>query len=324
MKKPNWQYFELEEYQQRLDALRGRMEGLGVDAVLVNTPENLYYLSGYQTPGYYWWQTLVVPMDREPVSITRRVEDSNMRELGWVEDRRPYEDYEDWVEKTRDVLVDLGLGGKTIGMELGSFFLPARDYLKLQSLMPGTKFVDSTGLIEEGRMIKSPQEIEYMRQAAKAAEAATLAGIEAVGLGATENDVAAEMHRAQIKAGSEYTGLADFRGLGGAVYDDARDLVPQAPARKRSRVLRGAWVREPLSRRHDEGSVYRGAVGVDGEGDGCGDRHPKEGQGEDQAGGRGGRPFRRDQGDAGLGRPWSEAGASGGVLDRHSLRARLG
>ena len=83
MKKPNWQYFELEEYQQRLDALRGRMEGLGVDAVLVNTPENLYYLSGYQTPGYYWWQTLVVPMDREPVSITRRVEDSNMRELGW-------------------------------------------------------------------------------------------------------------------------------------------------------------------------------------------------------------------------------------------------
>ena len=83
-----------------------------------------------------------------------------MRELGWVEDRRPYEDYEDWVEKTRDVLVDLGLGGKTIGMELGSFFLPARDYLKLQSLMPGAKFVDSTGLIEEGRMIKSPQEIE--------------------------------------------------------------------------------------------------------------------------------------------------------------------
>ena len=89
MKKPNWQYFSLEEYQQRLDTLRRRMEGLGVDAVLVNTPENLYYLSGYQTPGYYWWQTLVVPIDQEPVSVTRRVEDSNMRELGWVEDRRP-------------------------------------------------------------------------------------------------------------------------------------------------------------------------------------------------------------------------------------------
>ena len=229
MKKPNWQYFELEEYQRRLDALRGRMEGLGVDAVLVNTPENLYYLSGYQTPGYYWWQTLVVPMDREPVSITRRVEDSNMRELGWVEDRRPYEDYEDWVEKTRDVLVDLGLRGKTIGMELGSFFLPARDYLKLQSLMPGTKFVDSTGLIEEGRMIKSPQEIEYMRQAAKAAEAATLAGIEAVGLGATENDVAAEMHRAQIKAGSEYTGLPIFVASG-----------------VRSTMTHATWYRRPL------------------------------------------------------------------------------
>ena len=112
MKKPNWQYFSLEEYQQRLDALRNRMERLGVDAVLINTPENLYYLSGYQTPGYYWWQTLVVPMDREPVSVTRRVEDSNMRELGWVEDRRPYEDYEDWVEKTRGRAGGPGSRGK--------------------------------------------------------------------------------------------------------------------------------------------------------------------------------------------------------------------
>ena len=199
--------------------------------MLVNTPENLYYLSGYQTPGYYWWQTLVVPIDREPVSVTRRVEDSNMRELGWVEDRRPYEDYEDWVEKTRDVLVDLGLGGKTIGMELGSFFLPARDYLKLQELMPGTRFVDSTGLVEDGRLIKSAQEIEYMRQAARAAEAATLAGIEAVGLGATENDVAAEMHHAQIKAGSEYTGLPMFIASG-----------------VRSTMTHATWYRRPLQK----------------------------------------------------------------------------
>ncbi len=39
--------------------------------MLIHTPENLYYMTGYQTPGYYWYQTLVVPMDREPVYVTR-------------------------------------------------------------------------------------------------------------------------------------------------------------------------------------------------------------------------------------------------------------
>ncbi|MEE9247551.1 MAG: Xaa-Pro peptidase family protein [Dehalococcoidia bacterium] len=214
MKKPTYQYFSLEEYQQRLDALRSRMEEKGVDAMLLTTPENLYYLSGYQTPGYYWWQTIIVLLDREPVSITRRIEDANMRELAWIEDRRPYEDSDDWIAKTRDALVDLGLGSKTLGLEYDSYFLTARDYLRLVAAMPEASFVDCSGLVEQGRMIKSPQEIDYIRQAARTAEVATLAGIEAARVGATENDVAAEMHSAQIKAGSEYTGLPIFVASG--------------------------------------------------------------------------------------------------------------
>ncbi|MCH8088444.1 MAG: aminopeptidase P family N-terminal domain-containing protein, partial [Chloroflexi bacterium] len=103
MKKATWQYFSLEEYQQRLDALRARMAERGVDVMLIHTPENLCYMTGYQTPGYYWYQTLVVLMDREPVFVTRLLEDSNAEHLTWVEERRPYGDSEDWVAKTRDV-----------------------------------------------------------------------------------------------------------------------------------------------------------------------------------------------------------------------------
>ena len=92
MKKPTWQYFSLGEYQQRLDALRARMQQKGVDVMLVHSPENLYYLSGYQTPGYYWYQTLVVPLEKEPVFITRLLEESNVQHLSWVEESRPYSD----------------------------------------------------------------------------------------------------------------------------------------------------------------------------------------------------------------------------------------
>ena len=47
MRTPRELYFRLEEYQQRLDALRTRMVRKGVDVMLIHTPENLYYLSGY-------------------------------------------------------------------------------------------------------------------------------------------------------------------------------------------------------------------------------------------------------------------------------------
>jgi Xaa-Pro dipeptidase len=210
MKKATWQYFTLEEYQQRLDALRGRMAERGVDVMLIHGPENLCYMTGYQTPGYYWYQTLVVPMDREPVFVTRLLEDSNAEHLTWVEERRPYGDSEDWVAKTRDVLTDLGMGSKRIGVEKQSWFLTVYDLEKLGGMLPDATFVDCSMLVEEGRMIKSPAELEYMRQAARAAEAGLNAGIEAVRAGTNENEIAAAVHSAQIRAGSEYTGLPCF------------------------------------------------------------------------------------------------------------------
>jgi len=218
MKKPTWQYFSLEEYQQRLDALRGRMQQKGVDVMLVHTPENLYYMTGYQTPGYYWYQTLVVPMDKEPVFVTRLLEDSNAEHLTWVEERRPYGDSEDWVAKTRDVLVDLGMGSKKIGIEKKSWFITIHDFERLSGMLPDATFVDCSMLVEEGRVIKSSAELEYMRQAARAAEAAIVAGIEASRVGASENDIAAATHSAQIKAGSEYTGLPIFITGGARSY----------------------------------------------------------------------------------------------------------
>ena len=214
MRKPKYQFFSLEEYQRRLEALRSRMERKGVDGMLVTIPENLYYLTGYETPGYYWFQTLVVPMDREPVFITRLGEATNVEPLSWVEDSRPYDDTQDWIAKTKDTLADLGLVGQRIGLEYRSWFITIEDYLRLSAVLPDTRFVDCSGLVEQGRMIKSPQEIEYMRQAARAAEAGIRAGVEASAVGATENEVAAEVHRAQILAGSEYTGLPIFVSSG--------------------------------------------------------------------------------------------------------------
>ena len=210
MRTPRELHFSLAEYQLRLDALRARMRSQAVDVMLIHTPENLFYISGYQTPGYYWYQTLIVPIDSEPVFITRSVEESNVEGLTWVEDSRPYTDNEDYVAKTVATLVDLGLERMKVALEYDSWFLPPRDFLRLRELLPNARIEDGSGLVEQGRMIKSPQEVDYIRQAAHTADAAMAAGIEATRAGATENEIAAAVHSAQILAGSEYTGLPLF------------------------------------------------------------------------------------------------------------------
>lgn len=210
MRTPTYLYFALEEYQQRLDGLRTRMEKMGVDVMLIHTPENLYYISGYQSPGYYWYMALAVPLQGDPILIPPPHEEGLVEAYTWVENYRLYRDSRDWIETTRDVLVDMGMSAKRIGVENDSWFLTSADYLKLTHSMPDAQFVDCSGLVEQGRITKSPQEIEYMRQAASASEAGMQAGLDAAIAGVTEAEVAAEIHRAQFMAGSEYTGLPTF------------------------------------------------------------------------------------------------------------------
>lgn len=42
------------------------MEGQGIDVLLVHTQENIYYLSGFQSMGYYAYGCLVIPLEKEP------------------------------------------------------------------------------------------------------------------------------------------------------------------------------------------------------------------------------------------------------------------
>ena len=222
MRKPDYQFFPLDEYRQRLDALRSRMACKGVDAMLIHTPENIHYISGYQTPGYYYYLALIVPLARDPVLIPPPHEESQVAAHSWIEEYRLYGDTASGIEATQDVLRDLGLAGGKIGLENDSWFLTSRDYMDLTSGLPEARFVDCSRLVEQGRMVKSDREVEYMRQAARAAEAGMRAGIEAAKVGATESQVAAEIGRAQILAGSEYTALPTF------VTSGLRSLVVHA------------------------------------------------------------------------------------------------
>ncbi|WP_420560572.1 ectoine hydrolase [Tepidicaulis sp.] len=195
--------FPFEEYQNRLTALRERMKERLLDAVIITDPENIMYLTDYQTTGYSFFQALIVPLDGEPFMVTRHLEESNVYARTWVEKTRPYEDNGDAIQRLVGSLKESGLAKASIGYERNSYFFPAYHQDRLRTAYNGGHLLDCFGIVEEGRIRKSPAEIEVMRKAAHATEAGMQAGLDAVAAGVTENEIGAAISNAMFRAGGE-------------------------------------------------------------------------------------------------------------------------
>ncbi|WP_431064023.1 ectoine hydrolase [Methylotuvimicrobium sp.] len=195
--------FPFAEYQRRIDELRGRMQKRLLDAVVISDPENLMYLTDYQTTGYSFFQALVIPLDNEPFMITRKLEESNVYARTWVEITRPYPDTGDAIQMLVESLREFGLNGKHIGYERNSYFFPAYHQDSIHTTFTDGRLLDCFGIVEQGRITKSPVEIEIMRKAAHATEAGMMAGFEACVAGATENEIGAAISAGMFRAGGE-------------------------------------------------------------------------------------------------------------------------
>lgn len=195
--------FPFEEYERRLRELRERMAERLLDAVVITDPENLMYLTDYQTTGYSFFQALVVPLEDEPFMITRMMEESNIHARTWVEETRPYPDTGDAIQMLVESLREFGLMGKSIGYERNSYFFPAYHQDSIFTTYLDGKLLDCFGIVEEGRVCKSKHEIEVMHKAAAATEAGMQAGFEAAEAGVTENEIGAAICSAMFRAGGE-------------------------------------------------------------------------------------------------------------------------
>lgn len=195
--------FAPEEYERRIAELRERMAARLLDAVIITDPENLIYLTDYQTTGYSFFQALVVPLEDEPFMITRAMEESNVIERTWVEITRPYPDTGDAIQQLIAALTEFDLATKRIGYERNSYFFPAYQQDRIHTSFQRGTLRDCFGIVEEGRRRKSPAEIAIMTRAAAATQAGIAAGLEATQPGVTENEIGAAISAAMFRAGGE-------------------------------------------------------------------------------------------------------------------------
>ena len=217
--------FPCGEYQARMEKVRTLLTARKLDAAVFTGPENIFYLTGQQTPGYYTFQCLIVPVDGAPLFLLRQLELTNFLRNSFVQEYRTYGDGVMPAALVVDALKGMRLAGGSVAIEKGGWFLPISFFETLSAALP--KLADATGIVETLRRVKSPAELRALKESARHADAGINAGIAAIREGATENDVVAEMMRAAIAAGAEYMGMDPL------VSSGPRSGVPHATWRRR-------------------------------------------------------------------------------------------
>ncbi|WP_112323745.1 M24 family metallopeptidase [Oceanibium sediminis] len=191
-------------YAERLDLVQQDLLARGLSGAILFDPENMFWLAGYQTIGYFTFQAMFVPTSGKPVLITRVVNRDMALALPTIADAVAIFDTQDHVEVLAGYL--LGRQSKArLGLEITSRYLNIGDYNRLSEKLGG-RLTPWTGVIEEQRMVKSEDELVRMRRAARAVEAGMEEALKTIAVGKTDNDLAAALYRGSIAAGSEYIG----------------------------------------------------------------------------------------------------------------------
>ena len=200
-------HFSKEEFSKRKINVLQSMKEQKIDALLMFRQESMYWLTGYDTFGYVFFQTLVLDNKGNIILLTRAPD------LRQAQNTSDIEDIRIWVDKDgsnpandlKDILEELSLKGKKIGVEYEAYGLTGRNALRLnKSLEDFCNIEDQSELITKLRVIKSPEEIVYVKKAAELADLALEQAWKHTKGGASEAKILAEMQKIVLEGGGDY------------------------------------------------------------------------------------------------------------------------
>jgi ectoine hydrolase len=227
--------FTREEYAGRLQTTRSAMQQAGVELLLVSDPSNMAWLTGYDGWSFYTHQCVAVNGAKRTVYMAHDdivgypdhlVMNPPLHAMTWL---------------AEDVLPARGWDALRIGVEMDNYYFSARAYQCLLDALPRATFVDATGLVNWQRAVKSPQEIEYMRIAARIVEKMHAAIVEMVEPGLRKNELVAEIYRTAITGTDEQGG-------------DYPAIVPLLPSGADASAPHLTWDDRPIP--NDSGTFF--------------------------------------------------------------------
>lgn len=189
-----------------LARMTSMMNARKLDAVVVGSPENFAYVEGFVVPSQplmRWRHAFsVATADGRTGVVCVDMEESTVRE------QLPDVDLRVWGEFTGDpiatlsgLLGDMGVSTGRVGVELD--YLPAGAYARLQGALPDVRLVSCEHDLARLRRIKDSGELELLRRLSRISDRAIADAFAAVGVGATELDLASALTNSVYAQGAD-------------------------------------------------------------------------------------------------------------------------
>ncbi len=202
-------HFTREEFAGRIARARQSMEARGLDGLLMFQQESMYYLTGYDTFGFCFFQCLYLSVDGKLALLTRSADLRQAQHTSIIDDIRIWKDSASAnpAIELRNMLESLGAKGKRLGVETKSYGLTHHNGKMLDAAMEGfCALVESTDLIDRLRLVKSAAELKFVRKAGALGDEALKAAVKATKAGANEGKILAAQHSAIFSGGGDYPG----------------------------------------------------------------------------------------------------------------------
>ncbi|MDG1168745.1 MAG: M24 family metallopeptidase [Sulfitobacter sp.] len=217
--------FSRAEYDRRIGLTRAAMQAAGLDLLFVTDPSNQAWLTGYDGWSFYVHQGVLLPMEGDPIWWGRYMDSIGAGRTCWMSADTIHGYADNYVQSTqRHPMQDLArhiraLGGDKgrVGVEMDNYYYSAKAHAVLAEELPGASLVDATALVNWQRLIKSEEEIGFIRKAARISEKVVRTAIEKAEPGLRKNDLVAEIFHAGI------TGVDD-------IWGDYPAIVPLTPS----------------------------------------------------------------------------------------------
>ena len=206
--------FTLDEYYNRLAKTRQAMSNKNIDCLIVVDPSNMAWLTGYDGWSFYTHQCVIVQHDHEPIWWGRGIDAPGAVRTTYLDEDNILKYADHYVQSTEchpmdhlsELLTEMKLDRGSVGVEMENYYFSAAAYLSLQTHLPGATLIDATALVNWQRLIKSDQELSYMRSAARIVENMHSHIYDIIEPGLAKNELAAEIFHTGIKGKDEHWG----------------------------------------------------------------------------------------------------------------------
>jgi len=200
-------HFTKKEFSKRKSKVITELKKQNLDALLMFKQESMYWLTGYDTFGYVFFQVLILTSKGDTVLLTRAPDLRQAQNTSIIKDIRIWVDNEkaNPSDELKNILNEFNLENSNLGIEYDAYGLTGKNAIRLNnSLKNFSNLQDKSELISKLRLIKSSEEIKYVRKAAALADKALDQVWKYAKAGVSEGKILAEMQKIIFEGGGDY------------------------------------------------------------------------------------------------------------------------